>query len=134
LKDFSRHVDFSEGLVSVDQVTSGPIAVGTRFRAQERIPREFPSESEITALDEPKRIAWRAWVHGVIRTEWEFRLSPNASGGTHLVQTSRWQPTGPLGFVMLNVHRKRNVPRENRRTLERIKQVLESEVADTKAA
>ena len=61
-----------------------------------------------------------------MRTEWEFRLTPSATG-TNLRQVSRWWPTGPVGFVMLNVHRKRHVPRENQVSLERIKAVLEAE-------
>jgi uncharacterized membrane protein len=134
LKDFSRHPDFAESLISVDQITSGPMDVGTRFRALERVPREFPSVFEITELEDPLLIAWKAWVDGVMRTEWEFRLSPNPAGGTHLVQISRWQATGPMGFVMLNLHRKRNVPRENRRTLNRIKATLEGEHAAEKLA
>ena len=133
LKDFTRHTDFAVALVSVEQITSGPVGVGTRFRAQERVPGKVVSTSEITALDEPRLIAWKAWVDGVMRVEWEFRPSPSG-GGTHLVQTSRWQPRGPIGFVMLHLHRKRNVPRENRRTLDRIKAALEAQAAAPKAA
>jgi len=133
LKDFTKHTDFSDALVSVEQITSGPVGVGTRFRAQERVPGTFVSVCEITALEAPRLIAWQAWVDGVMRVEWEFRLSPSG-GGTRLVQTSRWQPTGPIGFLMLHLHRKRNVPRENRRTLDRIKGVLEAQPAAPKAA
>lgn len=132
LEDLTRHTEFADGLVSIEQITSGPVAVGTRFRAQERVPGKVVSTSEITALDRPRLIAWRAWVSGAMRVEWEFRLSPSG-GGTHLVQTSRWQPTGPIGFVMLHLHRKRNAPRENRRTLDRIKTVLEAEAASAHA-
>jgi len=131
LKDFTRHADFADGLVSVEQISSGSVGVGTRFRAQERVPGKVVSTMEITALDEPRLIAWKAWVDGVMRVEWELRLSPSG-GGTHLVQTSRWQPTGPIGFVMLHLHRKRNAPRENRRTLDRIKTVLETEAASAR--
>lgn len=128
LLDFERHRDFSEGLADVRQTTPGRIAVGSRFRAEERVPGRYTSWSEITRLEEPRLIAWTAWVEGVMRTEWEFRLSP-LEGGTRLVQASRWQPAGPVGLLMLNVHRKRHAPRENARTLERIKSVLEAERA-----
>ena len=126
LKDFTRHADFADGLVKIEQITNGAIRVGTRFRAEERVPSKYTSLAEITALDEPRLIAWKAWVERTMRTEWEFRLSPNGSG-THLVQISRWQAASPIGFLMLNLHRKRNVPRENQRTLDRIKSVLEAE-------
>ncbi len=126
LRDFTRHSDFSDGLARVDQTTIGPVAVGSRFRAEETVPGKYVSYSEITALEEPRLIAWKAWVEGVMRTEWEFRLFP-AADGTHLVQVSRWQPAGPIGFLMLNLHRKRNAPRENQRAVDRIKSVLETE-------
>jgi uncharacterized protein YndB with AHSA1/START domain len=134
LTDFSGHPEFAASLIRLEQITSGAVEVGTRFRALERVPREFSSMCEITALEEPRLIAWKAWLDGVMRTEWEFRLSPNAAGGTHLIEISRWQPTGPMGLVMLNLHRKRNAPRENRRTLDRIKAVLEAEHAAAKVA
>jgi hypothetical protein len=127
LRDFTRHSDLSDGLAKVEQLTPGPAAVGTRFRSQETVPGKYVSLCEITALEEPRLIAWKAWVPYVMRTEWEFQLTPS-SGGTRLVQVSRWWPSGPIGLVMLNLHRKRRVPRENRATLERIKVLLETEL------
>ena len=126
LSDFTRHGDFSERLAKVEQLTAGPAAVGTRYRSQETVPGRYVSYCEITALEESRLIAWKAWVPRVMRTEWEFRLTRSAMG-THLQQVSRWWPSGPVGFVMLNIHRKRRVPRENRVSLQRIKAVLETE-------
>jgi Polyketide cyclase / dehydrase and lipid transport len=126
LGDFTRHTEFSEGLAEVEQLTPGPAGVGTRFRSQETVPGKYVSFCEITALDEPRLIAWKAWVPQVMRTEWEFRLMPD-SGGTRLVQVSRWWPSGPVGFVMLHLHRRRHAPRENQASLERIKALLEKE-------
>jgi Polyketide cyclase / dehydrase and lipid transport len=126
LRDFTRHSDFSGGLARVGQQTPGPAGVGTRFRSEEIVPGKYVSFCEITVLEEPRRIAWKAWVPHVMRTEWEFRLTP-ISTGTGLVQVSRWWPTGPVGYVMLNLHRKRHAPRENQATLERIKALLEAE-------
>lgn len=126
LKDFTRHTDFSDGLAKVEQLTPGPVGVGTRFRSEERVPGKYVSYAEITALEEPALISWRAWVKGVMRTEWEFRITPCA-GGTHLVQVSRWWAIGPVGFVMLNLHRRRHVGAENHASLARIKAVLETQ-------
>jgi hypothetical protein len=126
LSNFTRHSDFSGGLAKMEQQTPGPAGVETRFRSEETVPGKYVSFCEITALDEPRRIAWKAWVPHVMRTEWEFRLAP-ASTGTRLVQASKWWPTGPVGFVMLNLHRKRHAPQENQLTLERIKDLLEAE-------
>jgi uncharacterized membrane protein len=127
LADFTRHSDFSDGLAAVEQTSGGPVGVA-RFRAEETVPGRYVSYSEITALEEPQLIAWKAWVEGVMRTEWEFQLT-RSEAGTRLVQVSRWEAAGPIGFLMLNLHRKRNAPRENRRTLDRIKSVLEAEAA-----
>lgn len=126
LKDFSRHSEFSEGLAKVEQVTPGPVGAGTRFRSEETVPGKYTSFCEITELAEPSLIRWRAWVKHVMRTEWEFRIAPSGAG-THLVQVSRWWATGPIGFLMLNVHRKRHVPGENQASLNRIKAVLEAQ-------
>jgi hypothetical protein len=126
ISDFTRHSDFSEGLAKVEQLTPGPIGVGARFRSEETVPGKYVSYCAITALEEPRLIAWKAWVPRVMRTEWEFRLTPSGAG-TNLRQISRWWPSGPIGFVMLNLHRKRHAPRENRASLERIKSVLEAE-------
>ncbi len=100
--------------------------MGARFRSEETVPGKYVSCCEITALEEPRLIAWKAWVSRIMRTEWEFRLTPSGTG-THLRQISRWWPAGPIGFVMLNVHRRWHAPRENRTSLERIKSVLEAE-------
>ena len=126
LEDFTKHSEFSDGLATVEQLTPGPIGVGTRFKSEETVPRRYVSFSEITGLQEPGLIAWRAWVPGVMRTEWEFRITP-AAEGTHLEQVSRWWPTGPIGLLMLNLHRKRNAPRENLASLEQVKRVLEGQ-------
>ncbi len=90
------------------------------------MPGKYVSYSEITAIKEPRLIGWKAWVPHVMRTEWEFRLTPGP-GGTSLEQVSRWWPSGRVGFVMLNVQRKRHAPRESQASLERIKTLLEAE-------
>lgn len=127
LRDFSRHTEFSNGLAKVEQLTRGAAGTGTRYRCEETMPGRYVSYCEITALEEPRLIAWKAWVPHVMRTQWEFRLTAT-SNGTRLVHVSRWWVSGPVGFVMLNVHRKRNAPRENQASLERIKSILEREV------
>ncbi len=126
LQDFTGHSDFSNGLAVVEKTTPGPVRVGSQFRAEETVPSKFVSFSEITALEEPRLIAWKAWVPNVMRTSWEFRLE-SSGPRTLLSQVSRWEAAGPIGLVMLNLQRKRNVPRENQEALERIKHLIESE-------
>jgi uncharacterized membrane protein len=127
LADFERHSDFARGLAKVERTAGGPIAVGARFKAQETVPSSFTSYSEITALDAPRRIAWKAWVPGLMRTEWEYLLTPKA-GGTHLVQRVQFDGAGLVGSLMLHLVRRRQVPRENGATLSAIKVALEKGV------
>ena len=102
---------------------------GRAQRLRAKVPGRCTSWSEITKLEAPRLIVWKAWVEGVMRTEWELRLTP-IEGGTRLVQVSRWQPAG---FLMLHLHRRRHLPRENGRMLSRIKAVLEAQsVAPTR--
>jgi hypothetical protein len=133
LSDLSRHSDFSAGLAQVQKTTEGPVRVGSRFRAQETVPGRFVSVAEITALEPPRLIAWKAEVPRAMRTRWEFRLE-RAGAGTRLTQVSEWEPVGLAGWLMLNLHRKRNAPRENRRTLERIKHALEAQAREEVAS
>jgi polyketide cyclase/dehydrase/lipid transport protein len=126
LSDFTRHSDFSSGLAKVEQLTPEPPGVGTRYRSQETVPGKYVSYCEITALEEPRRIAWKAWVPHVMRTKWEYRLTPD-SRGPLLVQVSRWWPSEPIGFVMLHLHRKRHAARENQASLQRIRALLDAE-------
>ncbi|HVS49489.1 MAG TPA: SRPBCC family protein [Candidatus Dormibacteraeota bacterium] len=126
IADFERHGDFSHGLQTVEKATAGPVSVGTQFKAQEIVPARFISYAEITALDAPWRIAWKAWVPGFMRTEWEYVLTSQA-GGTHLVQRTQFNGASLPGSLMLHLVRRRQVPRENKATLEAIKVAVEKE-------
>lgn len=124
LADFQRHKEWSSGVAELEQTTSGPIGVGTEFRAVETVPMKFTSFSRITALEPPTRIAWEAWDGRSFRVEWQFELSPHTDG-TRLVQRSRFHPTGLMGKLLLALMRKRQIPAENRQSLERISTILE---------
>lgn len=124
LADFQRHREWSTGIGELEQLTPGAIGEGTEFKASETVPVKFISYSRITVLDRPRRIAWQSWDNRTFRVQWAFDLSPTA-GGTHLVQTAEFSPTGVFGTIMLNVMRKRQIPQENRQSLERIKDLLE---------
>lgn len=124
LADFQRHREWSTGVGELEQLTPGAISEGTEFKASETVPAKFTSYSRITVLERPRRIAWQSWDNRAFRVQWEFDLSP-ASGGTHLVQTAQFNPASVFGTIMLNVMRKRQIPRENRQSLERIKDLLE---------
>ena len=52
----------------------------------EQVQPRFTSTCQITALEKPRLIAWQAWVDGVTRTEWEFRLSSNSQSDQSALQ------------------------------------------------
>lgn len=124
LADFRLHNEWSSGVAELEQRTPGPIGVGTEFKASEIVPMKFTSFSRIDALDRPRRIAWESWDNHTFRVRWGFELSPT-NGGTHLVQRARFEPANLFGTIMLNVMRKRQIPQENRQSLDRIKGILE---------
>src|SRR5215469_9903853 len=107
----------------------GPIQVGSEFAAAETVPFRAVTHSRITALEPGSRVAWRAWFSKGSAFDWELVLS-ESDGGTHLVQRTVWHSA--LLFRALTwplvVLRRRQMPVENRRSLERIKANLEEGV------
>ena len=123
LADFARHSEWSMSVAKIEQVTPGPIGVGTEFKSSETLPQEFVSYAKITALEAPTRVAWESTDHQVFRTNWEFEISSNA-GGTHLVQRVTFYPISSFGSEFLLI-RKLQVETENIKSLNRIKAILE---------
>lgn len=123
LSDFARHGEWSMSVTTLEQLTPGPVGVGTEFKSSETLPLEFVSFAKITALDSPTRVAWESTDHQVFRTVWEFEISPNA-GGTHLVQRVTFYPISDFGKEFLSV-RQLQVEPENIKSLNRIKAILE---------
>ena len=125
LSDFERHKEWSLGVAEMEPLTNGPVRVGKEFKASETTPFKFTSFARVTTLDAPQCIAWDAWDNRVMKVQWALEISSH-NGATHLVERSRWQPTNLFGMVIFNLMRKRQIPRENRRSLERIKSILEN--------
>jgi hypothetical protein len=135
LADFPRHQEWAYARMAyLKQLTPGPIRVGSEFEAAETVPFKAVTHSRITALEPGSRIAWHAWFSKGSAFDWEFLLSER-DGGTHLVQRTAWQ-TATLFRVLgwpLVVLRRRQMPVENRYSLERIKAKLEKGVIATAA-
>ena len=131
LADFPQHREWSSAAMTyLKQLTPGPIGVGSEFEAAETVPGKVVTRSRITALEPNRRIAWHAWLWKLTAVDWEFVLS-SRDGTTHLVQRSAWQlGIGPVGALLLPLAliRQRQIPAENRRSLQRIKAALEREV------
>lgn len=124
LADFTRHGEWSMSVNKLEQITPGPIAVGTEFKSRETIPIEFDSFARVTALDAPVRVAWQSTDHRVFRTDWEFEIRPDGNG-THLEQQVTFFPISPMGDEILPV-RQMQVEPENLQSLRRIKAILEN--------
>lgn len=123
LADFARHGEWSMSVTALEQITPGPVGVGTEFQSRETLPQEFVSFARITALEAPARIAWESTDHQVFRTNWEFEITPNA-GGTHLVQRVTFHPISSFGDEFLLI-RQLQVEPENIQSLNRLKAILE---------
>lgn len=123
LSDFSRHPEWSTGVVVMEQLTSGTPGVGTEFKASEIVPTKITSFCKITVLEPPTRIGWQSTDHRVFRTQWAFELSTR-DGGAHVVQRVRFEPASFLGTLIL-LMRKQQVPKENQQSLRRIREILE---------
>lgn len=124
LADFPRHPEWSTGLEELVAIGQGPITVGTEFKATEKVPARFTSYTRITGLEPRRRIAWESWDGRTTKVKWVFELSAQ-NGSTHLVQRARVAPTSLVGKILLTVMRKRQIPKENARSLAQIKARLE---------
>src|SRR5207248_415174 len=96
LADFGRHAEWSMSVATIEQVTPGPVGVGTEFKASETLPQDLVTFARITALEAPALIGWESTDYHVFRTRWTFALSQR-NGGTHLVQHVHFEPIGDLG-------------------------------------
>src|SRR4051812_35405209 len=123
LADFARHAEWSMSVAVLEQMTPGPVGVGTEFKASETLPQDLVSFARITALEAPALIGWESTDYQVFRTRWTLELS-RRNGGTHLVQHVRFEPIGDLGEQIL-LMRKEQVPAENQQSLGRMKDILE---------
>ena len=127
LADFPRHQEWASARMEyLKQRTAGPIQVGSEFDAAETVPFRAITHGRITALEPGSRIAWHAWLSRGSAFDWEFLLSDGASG-THLVQRTKWRTALLLRMASwpLILIRRKQMPGENRRGLERIKANLE---------
>jgi uncharacterized protein YndB with AHSA1/START domain len=123
LADFRRHPEWSHGLAALEPSDGDAHEVGAEFAATERVPQRFTSFARITALEPARRIAWDAWVPRLMRVEWEIELSP-VGDGTRVVQRCRFYPQSLLARALLALVRHRQIPAENRRSLERLCEIL----------
>ena len=128
LADFPRHKEWSVGVAELEPVADGRVGIGSEFAASETVPMKFASRARVVALEPPRRVAWEATDGRLMQVEWALELSPT-NGGTRLVERSRWWPRNVVGGAILRLWRRRRIPDENRRSLERLKAILEARAA-----
>lgn len=125
LADLRRHSEWSTGVADIEQTTGQGAEVGAEFRSEESVPMKFVSYSRITALEPPSRVEWCSWDGRTFRVEWAFEL--NGRGDTTVVvQRASFQPQNLLGRVLFRTMRKRQIPKENARSLASLKALLEA--------
>lgn len=89
LSDFQKHSEWTEELVTIEQTSEGSPCVGTTFRTTESMRpgsgMRNATCSEITALQRPRLIEWKAWTSTkggpmAMRSHWAFLIEPDGSG------------------------------------------------------
>jgi hypothetical protein len=118
-------------------VTPGPVGVGTRYVADEKMGFRFQSESEIRAYEPNRRIVWYVRPLGMDFPEgryhrWAFYLEAE-DGGTRLTQELRGTKAAGLPRLMQRVavapFLRRFMLRGITRTMDRIKSLAEAAIS-----
>ena len=108
LSDMGNEVRWNPDCESIEQLTDGPVGVGTRFRAKwKQGPVVF---TEVTAYERPR--AWTYVNGGSIACVLSVTLEPTASGGTRLTSSGLWSASGLARFffpVFIRTMRKAEV-------------------------
>jgi uncharacterized membrane protein len=149
LLDFTRHPEWVSNLRRVEQVSPGPVGVGTKFKTSEGpppVPRLTKmkmmggfivglitgakpySIAEITALEPGQRIAWHAGIPrgaGYFnRAEWEVVLAPHQHA-TRVTQRFRYLPQTAAARQMIGAAGVAGIEKACAINLERLKRIIE---------
>ena len=90
LSDMGNEVHWNPDCVLIEQLTDGPVGVGTRFRAKwKQGPVIFP---EVTAYERPR--TWTYSNGGSIGCVLTITLEPSGNGGTRLTASGLWSANG----------------------------------------
>src|SRR3954470_361641 len=90
LSDLGNEVPWNPNCLAMEELTGGPIGVGTRFRAKwKQGPVIFP---EVTAYERPH--TWTYTNGGSIACVLEITLEPTSSAGTRLTARGLWSANG----------------------------------------
>ena len=90
LSDMGNEVRWNPDCLSMEQLTGGPVGLGTRFRAKwKQGPVIF---TEVTAFERPH--SWTYTNGGAIACVLSFTTEPTSSGGTRLTARGLWSANG----------------------------------------
>ena len=119
-----RFADWWDPVIERRKLTEGPVGVGTKYRAVDRLPpgRRIESTLEITAYDPTARIV--GTLSGGVSATWEARFE-GTNGGTRVTLHTVANLSGLLGILatLLSPWLKRI----DQKALDRFKASLESE-------
>lgn len=122
LADPTNIPSWNYAITSVELLTPGPAASGTRFRQHRRLPRPADEELEVTEFAPPSRLVLSGGLgpfHGQLSYELEER-----DGATHLVNAANLEGRGLARLLApAATGRVRKAVAEN---LEVLKRILES--------
>ena len=95
LSDQGNELHWNPDCVSMEKLTTGPVDVGTRFRAKWK---QGPAvETECTRFERPRM--WRYETGGQISVVLPVTLEPTPSGGTRMTSHGEWTANGWFGLV-----------------------------------
>ena len=95
LADQGNEVHWNPDCVSMQQLTEGPVGVGTRFRAKWK---QGPAVvSECTQFERPR--TWQYENGGPISVVLTVTLEPSPTGGSRMTSHGEWTPHGWFRLV-----------------------------------
>jgi hypothetical protein len=109
LADFSKHQEWTDELVTMEQTSSGPLGAGTTYRSVERLrpgdEMKEPTFAEITAFDRPRLIEWRTWTSKqkgprAVSSQQSFEIVPYGRG-CHVTHRFSYQAPSVLSKLSL---------------------------------
>ena len=141
VSDVSRHNELagSGEVLRIRKITEGPVAVGTRFEADEDIAvagihQKFVATSEVVTYDPPNVISWTSMPSispKPKRIQWWFRLTPQA-GDTRVVEELQVHFGLVMNLLMKLPYRSMRggrIARGMEKTLENLRQLAEQRAA-----
>jgi hypothetical protein len=138
--DISRHNELagSGEVLRIRKITEGPVAVGTRFEADEDIRfrlggMKLVSQSEIVSYDPPKSLSWTSSPPKMKprRIQWWFRLT-SIEGSTRVAHEVEVDMSPIMNILMAlpyRLMRGGRLSRGMKKTLENLRQQAENKAA-----